>query len=63
MKIELSTLDIILIQHALGFYAAQEGFCHNKDLAGDMRQVKDRLRLQELQAKHATNRTDAITTG
>jgi hypothetical protein len=60
MIVELSTLDMILIQHALGYYAAVEGFNHNKDLARDMREVKDRLRLQELQAKHATSRTDAI---
>jgi hypothetical protein len=63
MTLELSTLDVILIQHALGYYAAVGGFNHNKDLARDMREVKDKLRLQQLQAKHATSRTDATRQG
>lgn len=50
MKLDLTTIDVLLIQHALGYYAGLEGYQRNAALAVDMKAVKERIRISEKRA-------------
>ena len=43
MKLELSTLENLLIRHALGCYAGKPGYRKNKNLKNDMRDIQQKL--------------------
>lgn len=56
MNAQLSTVQLVLIRHALQFYARKPGVYRDKALADDMLRILDELKSQEEAARMTSPR-------